>query len=94
MVAVLICSHTPGGHAARAIAAPTTRVLFTRELLIARRFASVYRQLTLRPARLMTTSAPSICSAHAPRCSASQATVRHGIRCGERLSATTSWPSK
>ena len=43
----------------RAIACPTTRVDSTRESRMARRFAAVYRQLTLRPARLITTSHPS-----------------------------------
>jgi hypothetical protein len=52
MVAVLACSQTRGGRAARATARPTRRVGITRESRMARRLAAVYRQLTLRPARL------------------------------------------
>ena len=57
MVAVLACSHTRGGLDACAMASPTTRVDSSRDVRIDSRFAWVYRQSTLRPARLMTTSA-------------------------------------
>jgi hypothetical protein len=42
------------------MACPTTDVDRTRESRIARRFSALYRQFTLRPARLMTASQPSI----------------------------------
>ena len=62
---------------------------------IARRLAALYRQLTLRPARLMTTSAPSICRDHSPSDSASQCITRHGVNepLVERVSTTTSCSS-
>ncbi|GAA1583358.1 hypothetical protein GCM10009828_004310 [Actinoplanes couchii] len=60
---MLICSQTRGGRSAAAMAAPTTRAESTREFIMAARFASVYRQLTLCPARLITTSLPSISAA-------------------------------
>jgi len=41
MVAVLIWSQARGGRAARAIASPTARVLFTRDALMTRRFSGV-----------------------------------------------------
>src|SRR5437762_574209 len=49
-----------GGRAAVAMACPTTRVEPTRDSIICRRWVSSYRQFTLRPARLITTSHPSI----------------------------------
>ena len=79
--------------AAVAIACPTTRVDNTRDCRISSRFAAVYRQLTLRPARLITTSQPSISRCQLPRVAPSQATTRHGRTSGRRLKTTTSWPS-
>src|SRR6185436_20028878 len=93
MVAVLACNQTRGGRLARAIAWPTTRVDATRESIIRRRFPAPYRQLTLRPARLITTSAPSSSPVHAPKLSPSHPTTRHGAPHGLRLSTTTSCPA-
>lgn len=53
IVAVLICSQTPGGRWAFAMAAPTACVECVRDSRIARRLAGVYRQSTLRPAKLI-----------------------------------------
>jgi hypothetical protein len=95
MVAVLDCSQTRGGRAARAIAAPTARVESTREAMICRRFSAEYRQSTLRPARLRTTSAPSISRGQSPSSVApSHRTTRHPAASADwRLSITTSWPA-
>ncbi len=60
--------------------------------MIARRFSALYRQLTLRPDRLMTTSAPSISAVHDPALSPSHGTTRHGAGEDFRLSTTTSSP--
>ena len=94
MVAVLACNQTRGGFFARPIAAPTARVESTRESMIARRFAGVWRQLTLRPARLITTSAPSTSRAQSPRVAASQPTIRQGARSACRLSTTNLVPRR
>ncbi len=45
---------------------PMARVEFTRESMICRRFLDVYRQLTLLPAKLIATSAPSSSAAQLP----------------------------
>src|SRR5947209_6510686 len=92
MVAVDACSQTRGGRLAPAIASPTTRVDRRRDSRISRRFCGVYRQLTLRPARLMTTSAPSSSAVQSPSVSASHAAVRHGAEVGLRLRTTTPCP--
>jgi hypothetical protein len=56
---VLACSQTRGGRVACLIACPTTPVEKTRDSRISLRLDAVYRQLTLRPARLITASEPS-----------------------------------
>src|SRR5581483_8622358 len=77
------------------MARPTARVESTRESMMARRLAAVKRQLTLRPARLITTSAPSSSACHAPGDAASQSTARPGPSArGFRLRTTTSCPSR
>jgi hypothetical protein len=78
MVAVLACSQTAGGSFILAMACPTTRVELTRESLIKRRLAAVYRQFTLLPARLMTAAAPFNSSAQLPWVQASHTTTRQG----------------
>src|SRR3954469_18821335 len=93
MVAVLAWSHTRGGLEAYAIASPTTRVESSRDVRINSRFDCVYRQSTLRPARLITTSAPSNSSAHSFRVRPSHAKTRHGAGLGLRLNTTTSCPA-
>src|SRR6266851_803377 len=93
MVAVLACSQVRGGRAAPAIARPTARVDRVRDSLIWRRLSALYRQLTLRPARLMTASAPSNSAAHSSTVSPSHPTTRQGDILELRLSTTTSWPS-
>src|SRR5262245_27777348 len=96
MVAVLACSHTRGGRDASATAAPRTRVDSTRESMISLRLAGVYRQLTLRPARLMRTSDPSTSRCQPPRDTPSHVATRHDLPRAEsrglRLSTTTSSP--
>src|SRR3954468_20082900 len=94
MVAVLACSQTRGGRLARAIASPRMRVELIRDSLISLRLAGPYLQLTLRPARLMTTSDPSSASAQLPSVAASQAMIGHGALPAERLKTVTSWPSR
>src|SRR5215472_2588467 len=91
MVAVLICSQARGGRDAFWIASPTARVESIRELIISFRFSSVYRQLTFRPARLMTTSAPSISRAQGPTVRASHGTTR-APPAPPLLRITASWP--
>src|SRR5215813_15023899 len=91
MVAVLICSQARGGRVAFWIASPTARVESIRELIISFRFSSVYRQLTFRPARLMTTSAPSISRAQGPTVRASHWTTR-APPAPPLLRITASWP--
>src|SRR5229473_1095534 len=59
MVAVLALSQSGGGVLQRAIASPSTRVESTRDSRISRRFCSLYRQFTDRPARLINARAPS-----------------------------------
>ena len=83
----------PGRRAASAMACPTARVELIRESLITRRFLAVYRQLTLRPAKLITASDPSISAAQSLRVSASHRTTRQAAFPWPRLSTTTSWPS-
>src|ERR1035438_10364100 len=71
-------------------ARPTTsfssRVLSIRESMMARRFAAVYRQSTLRPARLMHTSLRSRSAIQSPAVRPSQPMTRHGAGRGLRLS--------
>jgi hypothetical protein len=59
MVAVLALIHKPGGRCSLLMASPRSSVLRIRDSRISRRFRALYRQLTLRPARLITTSASS-----------------------------------
>jgi hypothetical protein len=87
---VLACSQARGGVRHAAIARPTAAVDSTRESMIARRFAAVYRQLTERPARLITASAPSSSFAQAPTFDPSHATSPDF---GFLLSTVTSCPS-
>jgi hypothetical protein len=75
------------------MARPTARVLSMRLCLISCRFAELYRQFTLRPARFTTTSAPSTSFTHSPSDFASHGSTRHAAGVGVRLSTTTSCPS-
>ncbi len=74
------------------MASPTTRVDSSRDVRIDSRFAGVYRQSTLRPARLMTTWQPSISFAQSDIVLPSHASTRHGAGLGSRLKTTTSCP--
>src|SRR4051794_28213903 len=94
MVAVLELSQTRGGFAQRAIAAPRARVESSRELSMSLRFLAPYRQLTERPARLISALAPSSSSSQGPKVAPSQATSRAEFTeiLGCRLRFTTSLP--
>src|SRR6266851_1362259 len=59
MVAVLALTHKRGGRCSLLMASPRSSVVRIRDSRISRRFFALYRQLTLRPAILITTSAPS-----------------------------------
>src|SRR4051794_452035 len=59
MVPVLALNHTAGGLAQAVSARPRALVVSVREVKISSAFRLVYRQLTDRPARLSTASAPS-----------------------------------
>src|SRR5206468_12833113 len=93
MVAVLAWNHALGGVETPRIASPITRVERTRDSRISARFLRSYRQLTLRPARLMTASAPLSSCVQSPNVWASHCTTRHGARRGFRLRTITSWAS-
>ena len=70
-----------------------TRVGVIRDSMISARFLALYRQLTLRPARLMTASAPASRSVQSPGVCPSHGIARHGDFRGFRLRTITSWPS-
>src|SRR3989442_8809250 len=88
MVAVLAFIQSFGGSDAPAIASPTSRVVTSRDSRISRRLAALYRQLTLRPARLMTASAPSSARTQSPLLIPSHLIVCHGAG-SERRETTT-----
>ena len=56
---MLALIHKFGGLCSLLIASPRSSVVRIRDSRISRRFPALYRQLTLRPARLITTSASS-----------------------------------
>src|SRR5712664_659795 len=59
MVAVLALTHKRGGRCSLLMASPRSSVVRIRDSRISRRLFRLYRQFTLRPARLITTSASS-----------------------------------
>src|SRR6266436_7679738 len=59
MVAVLALTHKRGGRCSLLMASPRSSVVRIRDSRISRRLFRLYQQFTLRPARLITTSASS-----------------------------------
>ena len=93
MVAVLALIHSLGAGLRQAIIWFNRPVLLTRDSRIARRLPAWYRQLTLRPARLMQTSLSCTSATHAPGVSPSQEVTRQGSERGVRLNTVTTSPS-
>src|SRR6266699_3201942 len=92
MVAVLAFTQSRGAWLREAMTSFSKRVLRIRDSWIERRFAAVYLQLTLRPARLIQTSLSSRSATQPPGVRPSQETMRHGADRGSRLNTVTVCP--
>src|ERR1700722_4004444 len=75
------------------MACPTTPIDKTRDFRISARFVALYRQFTLHPVRLITTSQASISFRQIPSVLPSHPATCQGSTRGRRLRTTTSWPS-
>ena len=93
MVAVLALIHKRGGRCNLLIASPRSSVLRIRDSRISRRFRALYRQLTLRPARLITASASSNSLVQSSRFSPSHETTCQGATTPLRDRTVTASPS-
>src|SRR5882762_7764218 len=92
MVAVLALIHKRGGRCSPLIASPSSSVVRIRDSKISRRLPALYRQLTLRPARLITTSAPSNAVVQSSRSVPFHETTGHGSTAPLRDNTVTALP--
>jgi hypothetical protein len=92
MVPVLVLTHKRGGRCNLLMASPRSSVLRIRDSRISRRFRALYRQLTLRPARLITASASSNSLIQSSRSSPSHETTCQGATTPLRERTVTASP--
>src|SRR6266849_4854458 len=92
IVAVLALIHKRGGRRSFLMASPRSSVVWTRDSRISRRLPALYRQLTLRPARLMTTSASSNSLVQSPRFAPLHQATRQGATAVVRARTVIAFP--